>query len=92
MIQRNDAAADPDLPCVSQGRRVVGRECRPSPQADSSFVEPFCGWGVLEKNSAAGIMQFNEDNKVEHDLDNDELQRLVSVLRANDRPMGGGCG
>jgi hypothetical protein len=47
---------------------------------------------VLEKNSAAGIMQFNEDNKVEHDLDNDELQRLVSVLRANDRPMGGGCG
>jgi integrase len=44
-------------------------------------------WGMLERNPAAGIKQFNEDNKVEHYLDEDELGRLVSVLRANDPPM-----
>lgn len=44
-------------------------------------------WGMVEKNPAAGIKQFNEDNKVEHYLDDEELNRLVSVLRANDPPM-----
>lgn len=44
-------------------------------------------WGMLEKNPAAGLKQFNEDNKVEHYLDAEELERLVSVLRANDPPM-----
>ena len=44
-------------------------------------------WGMLERNPAAGIKQFNEANKVEHYLDDDELGRLVSVLRANDPPM-----
>nr|WP_315214339.1 phage integrase SAM-like domain-containing protein [uncultured Duganella sp.] len=44
-------------------------------------------WGMVDKNPAAGIKQFNEDNKVEHYLDDDELDRLVSVLRANDPPM-----
>lgn len=44
-------------------------------------------WEMLDKNPAAGIKQFNADNKVEHYLDDDELQRLVSVLRANDPPM-----
>lgn len=44
-------------------------------------------WEILDKNPAAGIRQFNEDNKVEHYLDDEELQRLVSVLRANDPPM-----
>ena len=42
---------------------------------------------MLDKNPASGIKQFNEDNKVEHYLDDDELQRLVSVLRANEPPM-----
>jgi site-specific recombinase XerC len=44
-------------------------------------------WEMLDRNPAAGIKQFNEDNKVEHYLDDDELQRFVSVLRANDPPM-----
>lgn len=44
-------------------------------------------WGMVEKNPAAGIKQFNEDNKVEHYLDAEELERLVSVLRSNDPPM-----
>lgn len=44
-------------------------------------------WGMLERNPAAGIKQFNEDNKVEHYLNDEELQRLVSVLQANDPPM-----
>lgn len=44
-------------------------------------------WEMVEKNPAAGIKQFNEDNKVEHYLDDEELDRLVSVLRANDPPM-----
>lgn len=44
-------------------------------------------WDMLERNPAAGIKQFNEDNKVEHYPDDAELQRLVSVLRANDPSM-----
>ncbi|MBY0239657.1 MAG: tyrosine-type recombinase/integrase [Burkholderiaceae bacterium] len=44
-------------------------------------------WNMLERNPAAGIKQFNEDNKVEHYLNYEELQRLVSVLRANDPSM-----
>lgn len=43
--------------------------------------------GDAGQEPASGIKQFNEDNKVEHYLDDDELQRLVSVLRANDPPM-----
>lgn len=44
-------------------------------------------WQMLEVNPAAGIKQFNEDNKIEHLLDHDEMGRLMSVLRANDPPM-----
>lgn len=43
-------------------------------------------WDMLEKNPAAGIKLFNVDNKVEHYMDADELQRLLAVLRANDPP------
>lgn len=42
---------------------------------------------MVDKNPAAGIKQFNEDNTVEHYLDGDELDRLVSVLHANDPPI-----
>ena len=42
---------------------------------------------MLERNPAAGIKQYNEDNRVEHYLSDEELDRLVSVLRANDPPM-----
>ncbi len=44
-------------------------------------------WDMLEKNPGAGIPQFNVDNKVEHYLNGEELQRLVAVLRANEPPM-----
>jgi len=54
---------------------------------NSQFAEPALEWGMINKNPAAGIKQFNEDNKVEHYLDDDELDRLVSVFRANDLPM-----
>jgi hypothetical protein len=39
-------------------------------------------WGMVEKNPALGIKQFNEDNKVEHYLDDEELERwcLCCVL------------
>jgi site-specific recombinase XerD len=43
-------------------------------------------WEMLETNPAAGIAQFNVDNKVEHYLNDEELERLVNVLRANDPP------
>lgn len=43
-------------------------------------------WDMLEKNPAARVAQYNVDNKVEHYLNDAELQRLVSVLRANDPP------
>ena len=41
-------------------------------------------WGMLTANPAAGIKQFNEDNKVEHYLNDEELDRLVRVLRSNE--------
>ncbi|MYN04391.1 tyrosine-type recombinase/integrase [Pseudoduganella sp. DS3] len=44
-------------------------------------------WELVAKNPATGIKQFNEDNKVERYLDDAELERLVSVLRADDPPM-----
>lgn len=41
-------------------------------------------WGMLNANPAAGIKQYNEDNKVEHYLNDEELDRLVRVLRSNE--------
>jgi len=41
-------------------------------------------WGMLEKNPAAQISLFAEDNKVENYLDQVQLERLLTVLR-NDR-------
>ena len=38
-------------------------------------------WDMLEKNPASGIKMFNPDNKVEHYLEADDLERLLSVLR-----------
>ena len=46
-------------------------------------------WGMLtEKNPAARIPLFNRDNKVEHYLDDEQLETLVSVLRTDEnRPI-----
>jgi len=38
-------------------------------------------WEMLEKNPAAGIKLFNADNKVEHYLEEEELEHLLTVLR-----------
>ena len=43
-------------------------------------------WEMLEKNPAAGIKLFNADNKVENYLNEEELERLVTVLRADNPP------
>ncbi|MGV3681346.1 MAG: hypothetical protein ACO1PM_16720 [Acidovorax sp.] len=39
---------------------------------------------MLDKNPAAGVPLFNEDNKIERYLNEDELQRLLGVLRTDD--------
>ena len=46
-------------------------------------------WGVLtEKNPAARVPLFNRDNKVEHYLDDAQLERLLTVLRTDEnRPV-----
>ena len=42
-------------------------------------------WSLLaEKNPASGVPLFNRDNKVEHYLDEDQLRKLLSVLRTDD--------
>ncbi len=42
-------------------------------------------WGLLtEKNPAARIPLFNRDNKVEHYLDDAQLENLLAVLRTDD--------
>lgn len=43
-------------------------------------------WDMLEKNPASKVPLFNVDNKVEHYLDDDQLQRLLAVLRSPDSP------
>ncbi len=40
-------------------------------------------WGMLDKNPAAGVPLFNIDNKVEHYLNDAELQSLLNVLRTD---------
>jgi integrase len=39
-------------------------------------------WGMLESNPASKIRLYNPDNRVEHYLTPEELDRLVAVLRA----------
>lgn len=43
-------------------------------------------WDMLEKNPASRVPLFNVDNKVEHYLDDAQLQRLLAVLRSPDSP------
>jgi len=45
-------------------------------------------WGLIATNPAAKVRQFNEDNQIERYLSDDELRRLMAVLRNYDnRPM-----
>jgi integrase len=45
-------------------------------------------WEMLERSPANRIQLFNEDNKVEHYLDEDQLERLLAVLRTDEnRPV-----
>jgi integrase len=41
-------------------------------------------WGMLESNPAKRIPMLHEDNKVERYMDDDELERLLDVLRTDD--------
>lgn len=41
-------------------------------------------WGMLDKNPAARVPLFNHDNKVEHYLDETQLERLMQVLRTDE--------
>lgn len=43
-------------------------------------------WDMLDKNPAAKVPLFNVDNKVEHYLDDEQLQQLLAVLRSPDSP------
>ncbi len=43
-------------------------------------------WDMLDKNPASKVPLFNVDNKVEHYLDDAQLQRLLAVLRSPDSP------
>jgi integrase len=45
-------------------------------------------WGFVDKNPASRVKLFNLDNKVEHYLDEDQLQKLLKVLRTDSsRPV-----
>ncbi len=41
-------------------------------------------WGFIEKNPISGIELFNEDNRMENYMTDEELQRLLAVLRDDD--------
>jgi integrase len=45
-------------------------------------------WGILQTNPAAKVKQFNTDNQVERYLSDEELQRLLTVLKNHEnRPV-----
>lgn len=45
-------------------------------------------WDMLDKNPASRIQLFNEDNQVEHYLDDDQLHQLLKVLQTDaNRPV-----
>ncbi len=44
-------------------------------------------WGMLDINPASRVPLFHEDNKIEHYLDDGELERLVTVLSTDDNRM-----
>jgi len=45
-------------------------------------------WDMLEKNPAAKIQLFREDNRVQHFLDDEQLRRLMQVLQTDpNRPV-----
>jgi integrase len=45
-------------------------------------------WDMLEKNPAARVPLFQEDNQVEHYMDDSQLDRLLTVLRTDEnRPV-----
>lgn len=41
-------------------------------------------WEMLDRNPLRGVKLFNADNKVEHYLDDAQLERLLAVLRTDD--------
>ena len=41
-------------------------------------------WGFIEKNPISGVELFNEDNRMENYLTEEQLQRLLTVLRTDD--------
>lgn len=44
-------------------------------------------WQLIEKNPAARLPMFHEDNKVEHYMDEEQLQALLKVLRTDNNKM-----
>ena len=44
-------------------------------------------WQLIEKNPAARIPMLPEDNKIEHYMDEEQLQRLLHVLRTDNNRM-----
>ncbi len=44
-------------------------------------------WDLLDKNPAAGVPLFNQDNRIERYLNEEELQRLLMVLRTDENRM-----
>lgn len=41
-------------------------------------------WDLLDRNPIKGIALFNQDNKVEHYLNDEQLERLLTVLREDE--------
>lgn len=41
------------------------------------------GWGFIEKNPIVGVQQYNEDTRIERYMNDDELERLLTVLRSD---------
>lgn len=50
----------------------------------SGVLRLACDWGYLRDNPAKGIKQFNVDNKVENYLSDEEMTRLMHVLKTDE--------
>jgi integrase len=50
----------------------------------SGVLRLACDWGYLRENPAKGIPMFNVDNKVENYLSDEEMARLMQVLKTDE--------
>ena len=72
---------------LREEKKLSGAQCDHNLKLMRSSLNLAVDWEVIDKNPIARIKLFKEDNKVEHYLNDDELQRLMLVLKTDRNRM-----